>query len=127
GLGEVRGSCSIRRIQPHVLSPIPPWLSWHAEKVLRLRGRISGVERDVIGGRFDSWGRGFVTDGVPELVDEILAPRGDESVGRLWSRVEDELAASDREFCGDAGGYLGSLRLQSARRAGDDRYNEALK
>src|SRR6185369_5175079 len=100
---------------PDILSTIPAWVYGNAAKVLRVSGRVSGAERDVIGGRVDTGRWIFDTDDLFHLVDEVRAACIFESVGRVWTRMENKLAASNFELRKDPSRDLGSLRVHTAR------------
>ncbi len=69
-------------------------LSRDASEICGVSGGISGFERDVFGGGFDSWDRIFDSTDLFDLVDPLWAGGGAESVGREGVRVGDAFAAA---------------------------------
>ena len=88
----------LRRLQPDVLPAVRPRLSRHAAALPRLSGGVPGAERAVVGRRVDSRRRLSDSDGLSDVVAALRPGRRLESVGRRRPRVDDDVAAADREF-----------------------------
>src|SRR5262249_37123820 len=110
-MGEICSAGDFCRLQSDVLSTVFAWLHGDAAKVLRVPRRVSGIERDVVGGCIDSGGRILDSDGLFLLVDALRASCNEESVGRVLARVDDVVAPAYGKLQGDSGRDVGSVRI----------------
>ena len=101
----------LSRVQPHVLPAVHSRISRDAAPVPRVPAGISDAERAVVGGRIDSRDRLPDSHGVPDVVAALRSRRRRQPVGRRRSRVDDDIAAADREFRGDADRDLGRVSV----------------
>ena len=83
----------------------------HAAPLSRLRAGVSGVERDVHGGRVDSGRRLSDSADLSDLVVEVWHERRQQSVGRDGPGMADHFAAAHVQFRQDSDRDRGSLRI----------------
>ena len=106
-LAKISAGDHLRRLQPDVLPAVHPRLPRHAAPLSRVSAGVPGAERAVVGRRVDPRRRLPAADGLPDLVAALRPHRRLESVGRRRPRVDDDVAAADREFRGDADRHRG--------------------
>ena len=97
-LGQVRRPAGVRRIQPDLLPAVHPRLSRPAAPLSRLCAGVSGAERDVDRGRFDSRARLHDSADLLPLVAEVRTEGRQQSLGRERLGVGNYLAADDIQF-----------------------------
>ena len=106
-LAKLQRRHHLRRLQPDVLPAVHPRLPRHAAPLSRVSAGVPGAERAVVGRRVDPRRRLPDPDGLPDVVAALRPARRLESVGRRRPRVDDDVAAADRELRGDAGRDVG--------------------
>ena len=107
-LAQAQRRHHLRRLQPDVLPAVHPRLPRHAAPLSRVSAGVPGAERAVVGGRVDPRRRLPDADGLSDVVAALRPARRLESVGRGRPRVDDDVAAADRELRGDADRDLGA-------------------
>ena len=86
----------------------------HAAAVSRLSAGVPGPERPVVGRRVDPRRRLPHPDGVSDVVAAVRPGRRHQSVRRQRPRVDDDVAAADRELLRDPDRDRGRLHLSGA-------------
>ena len=114
-LAKLSAGDHLHRLQPDVLPAVRPRLSRHAAALPRVSAGVPGAERAVVGRRVDPRRRLPDSDGLSDVVAALRPARRLEPVGRRRPRVDDDVAAADRELRGDADRDVGGLRLSGAR------------